>query len=273
MPKADAVSTTGMRPLLKDRVVLVTGAATGIGEAVARLAAEEGALVMVHDVNEDGARNVAESIGPEMGVVIADLIDDDAPTRIIAETISHFGRLDGLVNNAADTSRSNPDTEDPGHFDRIIRVNVRAPLFLTLAARPHFKAQGAGVVVNVGSINAYSGEPDLLAYSVSKGALATMTRNLGDTLAREGIRVNQINPGWTLTPNERLLKRQQLGPDWESRLPSYHAPSGRLIRPEEIAAHVVFWLSDAAGPVSGSVFEVEQYPFIGRNPDKSGSTD
>lgn len=252
-------------------MILVTGAATGIGEAVARRAAEEGALVMIHDIDEEGARNVAEAIGPEMGVVVADLKEDDAPERILRATLDHFGRINGLVNNAADTSRSNPDTEDRAHFDQVIRVNVRAPLFLILAARTYFAREGGGVVVNVGSINAYSGEPNLLAYSVAKGALTTMTRNLGDTLARERIRVNQVNPGWTLTPNEEVLKTSDLGDGWEARLPASSAPSGRIFRPTEIAEHVVFWLSEAAGPVSGTVIDVEQYPMIGRNPEKVDS--
>lgn len=260
-------------PLLNDRVILVTGSATGIGEAIARRAASEGALVMVHDRDEAGAREVAETIGPETGVVVADFEQDSAPERIIAATIERYGRIDGLVNNAALTTRSNVDNADAAHFDRMIRVNLRAPFLMIQAALPHFRQAGRGVILNIGSVNAYCGEPDLLVYSITKGGMMTMTRNLGDVLAREGIRVNQINPGWTLTPNELRMKEEHgLGPDWESRLPRLYAPSGRIFRPEEVAAHAVFWLSDAAGPVSGSVYEIEQHPFIGRNPDKSGST-
>lgn len=258
--------------LLDRRVVLVTGSATGIGEAIARRAAGEGALVMVHDRDEAGARAVVESIGPDTGIVIADLEDDDAPERILAATVARFGRIDGLVNNAALTTRCNADTIDQQQFDRMIRVNLRAPLFLILAALEHFRGQRRGVVLNVGSVNAYGGEPNLLAYSITKGGLATMTRNLGDALAPEGVRVNQINPCWTLTPNERRMKEAEgLGTGWETRLPKRYAPSGRVFEPDEIAAHAVFWLSDAAGPVSGQVVDVGQYPFIGRNPDKSGS--
>lgn len=256
-------------PLLNERVVLVTGSGTGIGAAIVQRAAAEGARVMVHDRDETAAREVAESVGVDTGLVLADLEDEDAPARIIEATVDRFGRIDALVNNAALTTRSNVDSVDLAHFDRMMRVNLRAPFFLIQAALPHFRKQGGGVVLNVGSVNAYSGEPDLLAYSITKGGLMTMTRNLGDALAREGIRVNQINPGWTLTPNERRLKEAHgFGADWEKRVPVAYAPSGRIFRPEEVAAHAVFWISDAAGPVSGCVYEIEQHPFIGRNPEK-----
>jgi NAD(P)-dependent dehydrogenase (short-subunit alcohol dehydrogenase family) len=104
---------------------------------------------------------------------------------------------------------------------------------------------------------------------MTKGALMTMTRNLADAHAAEHIRINQLNVGWTLTENERRQKEiDGLGSDWEADLPKLFAPSGRIFRPHEIAAHAVFWLSDMTGPVTGTVYEIEQHPFIGRNPDK-----
>ena len=256
-------------PLLPERVVLVTGAATGIGEAISRRALAEGAFVMLHDRDPDVVK-LAQGLGPSAAAVVADLVDERAPFRIVEAVIGRFHRIDALVNNAALTSRSNIDCADAAHFDLMVRVNVRAPFLLIKEALPHFRRQRRGVVLNVGSVNAYAGEPNLLVYSITKGALMTLTRNLGDALASEGIRVNQINPGWTLTENERRLKQEEgLGTDWESRIPTKYAPSGRLFRPEEVAAHAVFWLSDASGPVSGSVYEIEQHPFIGRNPDKA----
>jgi NAD(P)-dependent dehydrogenase (short-subunit alcohol dehydrogenase family) len=98
----------------------------------------------------------------------------------------------------------------------------------------------------------------------------TLTRNLGDALHRShGVVVNQINPGWVLTENEARRKREHgLADDWPASLPPVYAPSGRILRPEEIAEGAVYWLSDAAGPVSGCVVELEQYPAMGRNPDK-----
>ena len=102
----------------------------------------------------------------------------------------------------------------------------------------------------------------------------TLTRNLGDALFREeGVRVNQINPGWVLTENEAARKRSHgLSDNWPAHLPREFCPAGRLIRPEEIAAAAVYWLADECGPVSGQVVDLEQHPFIGRNPPKNAST-
>ena len=102
----------------------------------------------------------------------------------------------------------------------------------------------------------------------------TMTRNLGDTLHREdGVRVNQINPGWVLTETEELRKKQHgLAADWYTKVPRVYAPAGRILLPKEIAAAAVYWLADESGPISGQVVDLEQHPFIGRNPPKDQST-
>lgn len=253
--------------MLKDKAILITGSTTGIGEAAARRCAAEGASVMVHGRDEERAREVAGEIGA--AYVIGDLGNPSMAPELVEAVVSEYGRIDGIVNNAALTTRSNLEETTADIFDRVIGVNLRAPLLLIRAALPHFRRQGGGVVVNVGSINALCGEPNLLAYSVSKGGLVTLTRNLADAHAAEGIRINHINVGWTLSENERKLKIEEgLGEGWETRLPAQFAPSGRIFTTDEIAAHIVFWLSDAAGPVSGTVFEVEQYPVIGRNPHK-----
>lgn len=258
-----------LSPLLSNKVILVTGSTTGIGEAIARRCVEEGAQVMIHGLEEACALRLSEEFGAAAGYVLADLQDATSPARIVEAVIDRFGRLDGVVNNAALTLRSNIDTTDAALFDRIIAVNVRAPLLLIQAAVPCFRKQGGGVVLNIGSVNALGGEPNLLAYSISKGALLTMTRNLADALGPEHIRVNQFNVGWTLTENERRIKQAEGLPEgWDTRLPRFFAPAGRIFRPEEVAAHAVFWLSDAAGPVSGTVLEIEQHPMVGRNPDK-----
>lgn len=256
-----------MSARLNGKVLLVTGSTTGIGEAVARRCADEGASIMVHGRDENRARRVSEDVG---GAYFAgDLQDPSIPARLVDAVVKRFGRLDGIVNNAALTTRSNIDETSPEVFDRIIAVNLRAPLLVIRAAMPHFRRQGGGVVVNVGSINALSGEPNLLAYSISKGGLQTLSRNLADAHAAEGVRINHLNVGWTLTENERKMKSEEgLGPGWETQLPTQFAPSGRIFYPDEIAAHVAFWLSDEAGPVSGAVYEIEQYPMVGRNPDK-----
>ena len=252
---------------LTNKVIIITGSTTGIGEAIARRCAAEGARVLIHGLEPGLGDIVAADLNAPL--VIADLADPATPAQLVATALEAYGKIDGLVNNAAWILRGQIDSVTPEIFDRIMAINCRAPLLLIKEALPHLAAT-RGSVVNIGSVNAYCGEENLLPYSISKGALMTLSRNLGDTLMRQhGVRVNQINPGWVLTANEQLAKQAVgMAEDWPSHLPALFAPSSRIFRPEEIAEPAIYFLSDAAGPVSGQVLNVEQYPFIGRNPPK-----
>ncbi len=256
---------------LKEKVILVTGSTTGIGKAIAKRCVAEGARVLIHGLERAEGEKVAASIGKDRAsLYIEDLTAEGAPERLVAHALSAFGRLDAVVNNAALVISSNIDTTDAALLQKVFAVNTSAPLLLIKAALPHL-ARSKGSVLNIGSVNAYCGEPDLLAYSLSKGALMTLTRNLGDTLFRQsGVRVNQINPGWVLTENEIERKRAQgMEEDWYKNLEPMHAPAGRILSPEEIAAAAIYWLAEESGPVSGQVVEIEQYPLIGRNVSKN----
>ncbi len=255
---------------LKDKTVIVTGSSTGIGEAIARCVVQEGGRVLVHGLEAEDVHRVAADLGPAAAAHVDDLEDPDSAERTVAAALKAFGRIDALVNNAAWVIASSIRETDAEHFDRVLRINTRAPLLLIRAALDHL-SQARGSVVNIGSVNAYSGEDILLPYSISKGALMTMTRNLGDCLHRQyGVRVNQVNPGWVLTENEKARKvLHGMSEDWYEHLPPAFAPSGRIMRPEEIAAAVLYFLDEASGPISGAVFECEQFPLIGRNPPKS----
>jgi NAD(P)-dependent dehydrogenase (short-subunit alcohol dehydrogenase family) len=255
---------------LQDKVILVTGSTTGIGEAIARRAIAEGARVMLHGRDADRGNSLVAEFGTRASLIAADLADPTAPPRVIDATVAAFGRLDGLVNNAASVARNDLHATDAAFFDQMMAVNVRAPLLLIQNAHRHLKAS-RGCVLNIGSINAYCGEPQLLAYSISKGALMTLSRNLADALCYDGIRVNHFNVGWVLTPNEYKQKIADGMPaDWPEQIAPAYAPSGRIMSPEKIAAAAVYWLSDESRPISGSVVELEQYPIIGRNPAKQG---
>ena len=254
---------------LRDKVILVTGSTTGIGEGMARLFVREGARVMIHGTRPDAAKKIASELGENASFVIGPLDDPNVPAQLVAETMARFGRMDGLVNNAAAIARGNLDSTDLASFDRTLAINLRAPFLLIQAALPHFRKQGGGRVLNIGSINGYCGEANQLAYSISKGGLMTLTRNLADAHGPEGIRVNQFNVGWTLTPNEYELKKKEgLPDDWPTKVPKTFAPSGRLLSPEDIAWAAVYFLSDEAALVNGAVLDLEQYPLIGRNPLK-----
>jgi len=259
---------------LKDKVIIVTGSNTGIGKAIAIRCVKEGAKVVLHGLEEEWGKEVLAEVGEENAVLhIQDLDEEDAPDNLVELALEKFGKLDAVVNNAAIVASSNLHTTDKKYLQHLLDVNTIAPFLLIKSALQYLTEQ-RGAVLNIGSVNAYSGEPNLLAYSISKGALMAMTRNLGDTLHREnGVRVNQINPGWVLTETEMIRKKQHgLADDWYKDLPPVYAPAGRILWSAEIAAAAVYWLSDECGPVSGQVVDLEQYPFIGRNPPKDTST-
>jgi NAD(P)-dependent dehydrogenase (short-subunit alcohol dehydrogenase family) len=253
---------------LADKVVLVTGSTTGIGEAIARRAVAEGARVLIHGRDERRGKSLVAELGSNTTLHVDDIADPAAPKRIIQAAIDAFGKLDSLVNNAASVQRSNLSNTDADVFDKLIAINLRAPMLLIQAAVPHLKLS-RGCVLNIGSLNGYCGEANLLAYSMSKGGLMTMSRNLADALGPDRVRVNHFNVGWVLTPNEYKQKiADGLPPDWPERVPRTKAPSGRLLKPEEIAAAAVYWIGDESYPISGSIVDMEQHPVIGRNPPK-----
>jgi len=259
---------------LQNKVIIVTGSTTGIGKAIALRCVAEGARVVVHGLEKDLGETVISQLGKDKAVLLTeDISMEDAPGRLVDIAVKTFGKLDAVVNNAAAVLSSNIQTTDIAFFEKVLRINLLAPFALIKAALPYL-TKTKGCVLNIGSVNAYSGEPNLLAYSVSKGGLMTLTRNLGDTLHREyGVRINQINPGWVLTEREIERKREHgLNDDWYAEIPRVYAPAGRILLPEEIAAASIYWLADEAGPVSGQVVDLEQHPFIGRNPPKDTST-
>jgi len=252
--------------LLKDKVVLVTGSSAGIGAAIARHCVAEGARVMIHGHDAEEVQAMKKELGDAASAYCCDFFKTGVKNVLVQKTVDAFGRIDVLINNAGIYPRNDIDDLSEDLFDRVMMVNLKVPMFLVQAAVPHFRKQGGGVVVNIGSINAYCGQTDILVYSASKAGLMAMTRNLGDALGPDHIRVNQLNVGWTVTDNEHFLKISEGFPEgWESHIPRTYAPSGRLLRPDDIAKHAVFWASEQSAPVSGQVYELEQYPVIGRN--------
>ena len=195
---------------LQDKVIIVTGSCTGIGKAIASRCVAEGASVVINGVQRELGEELLAELGDDNAALhIEDLTNEDCQQRLVDLAVERFGRVNAVVNNAALIATGNIHTTDSGLFMKMLATNTLAPFRLIQAALPHLR-QTRGCVLNIGSVNAYCGEPDLLPYSVSKGALMTMTRNLGDTLMREdGVRVNQINPGWTLTEAEQKRKLEE----------------------------------------------------------------
>ena len=246
---------------LSGQVIVITGSTQGLGEAIARLAADSGAAGIVV-TGRDVARGqaVAESLPCPAQFVAADLADAAGPPAIIAAALERFGRIDGLVNAAALTDRSTMLNGDVAHWNRMFSVNARAPYFMMQGAIADMLGRKApGSIVNILSINIHCGAPDLAVYSATKGALATLTRNAANAHLRDRIRVNGIVMGWTLTPAEHQMQSVTLGrgDGWLDEVNATR-PLGRLLTPEELARLTVFLLSDASGLMTGSLIEMEQ---------------
>lgn len=256
---------------LAGKIAIVTGATSGVGAGIAREFALQGARVMVsgRDV-ERGQRLIDETVAAgapreHLSFHPVDLVNVEQCRSLIARAVEVFGGLDVLVNNAADTRRGNVENTTVELWDYHMAVNLRAPFVLTQAAVPHFKARGGGSVVNIGSVNAYSGETKLVSYSASKGGLMTFTRNAASYLNRYRIRVNQLNIGWTLTEGEDKVMRQDTGrEDWLEQATKTR-PFGRLLYPRDIALAALYFASDESALITGGVLDMEQAPVFARD--------
>jgi NAD(P)-dependent dehydrogenase (short-subunit alcohol dehydrogenase family) len=242
---------------LDGKVIVVTGSTQGLGAAIARRAASLGAegIVVTGRDRERGAQ-----IADELGAVFvrADLGDVDDCRRVITACEERFGRLDGLVNAAGLSTRGTLEDTSVELWDRLFAVNVRAPFLLMQGAAPLMRRGGGGAVVNIITMASHGGEPVLMAYSASKGALATLTRNVGNALRPDRIRVNGLNIGWTATEGEHGVQTGVGEPDDWLADADANAALGRLLRPEDIAPMVTHLLSDAASMVTGSVMDFDQ---------------
>jgi len=252
--------------LLEGKVMLITGSSSGIGLATAKEAVKYGAKVIPHGSSRAKLTEASKAVGDAPNILV-DLARPDCAEAIIGEAMTMHGRIDVLVNNAAIFPRTDIRSSDGTAFDRIFAINTRAPLLLSREVIRIMETGGrGGSIVNIGSVNAYCGQPDLLVYSMSKGALMTMTRNMADFCAPLGVRINQLNVGWTLTETEIETQRALGRPDdWQSTVPKLFAPHGKILSPEEVAEHVIFWASARSGPITGQIYDVELYPFLGRN--------
>jgi NAD(P)-dependent dehydrogenase (short-subunit alcohol dehydrogenase family) len=252
-------------PRLDGKVIIVTGGTQGVGEAVAVHAARAGARgVVICGRQQDRGEHVAQELaglGCEAEYVRADLSSADDCRTIVHRCDEQFGRVDGLVNAAADTNRGTlQDTT----------VNVRAPFLLVQeASKIMIREHIAGSIVNVLSVAAYCGLEILVSYSSSKGALSTFTKNVANSLRQHRIRVNGINLGWTDTPAEHDVQRAQGSPDNWLELAEQQSPFGRLLKPDDVGHLATYLLSDDSGVLTGSNIDFSQR-VMGRFPPETG---
>ena len=236
--------------MLRDRRILITGGARGLGRKFAEAALGAGARVAIADILEDEGRAAAKEIGAAF--VSLDLGRPASIEACAGKAAETLGGLDGLVNNGAITSSGGKtlDELDVEVWDRVMTVNVRGTWLMTRAAAPHLRAAGAGRVINIASDTALWGAPRLLAYVASKGAVIAMTKSMARELGPDRITVNAVAPGLT------LVEATEYVPAERHRLYQEGRAIGRAQLPEDVCGAVTYLLSDAAGFVTGQLLAV-----------------
>lgn len=235
----------------KDKVVIVTGGASGIGEASVRAFAREGAKVAIADYAEHG-QALADELGTDKALFIKiDVTDSEAVQAMIAQTVNKFGRLDVMFANAGIAADGPVDELEESAWQRTIDINLSGVYLCDKYAIQQFLKQGGGVIVNCGSIHSRVGKRGVTAYAAAKGGVKLLTQTLGIEYGDKGIRVNAVCPGYIDTP---LLK--DIPDDIKEKLVTLH-PMGRLGSAEEVANAVLFLASDEASFVTGSSLMVD----------------
>jgi len=237
---------------LKDKVALITGAARGLGFAIAKRFIEDGAKVVLSDIDEKTGAEAAKSLGANAHFVACDVGDANAVDALVKATVEKFGAIDILVNNAGIVSPADFLDVKENDFDRVLRVNVKGSFLAGQAAAKQMVAQiksgkKPGAIINMSSINSLVALPNHAPYAVSKGGVAQLTRVMALSLAPHGIRVNAIGPGSIATD---MLASVAKDPALKRKLLS-RTPLQRIGRPEEIASIASFLASDDASYITG----------------------
>ncbi|SDP68551.1 SDR family NAD(P)-dependent oxidoreductase [Desulforhopalus singaporensis] len=244
----------------KDKVVVITGGAGGVGKALVRLFAASGARIMISDINEESCRDVAEearSLGADAQYLAGNLREKQYCEQLIATAAEKFGGVDILLNNAGIIPRGTIEETTDEMWFTAMDVNLNAVFFLSRAVLPHMKQRGGGSIVNTSSVwGTYPG-PGHVAYCTSKGAVAALTKNLGRDCAPLGIRVNAVCPHEINTPMIRTgFERRGLDPDKAIEELNKTVPLGRIAEPDDIADVIAFLASDKARYIAGETVEV-----------------
>lgn len=235
------------RRRFESKVAVITGAASGIGAATARLLAREGAHVVLADLNDEGGKSIAADLGPTAMAVKCDVSVAADVEALIRAAIDRHGRIDILFNNAGIGSFGNTVELPPADWERVIAIDLHSVYYACHFAIPHMPAGSA--IVNTASISGLGGDYRFAAYNAAKGAVVNYTKALAIDHARDGIRVNAICPGLVDTPiTSGLQQLPGLREEWQKRIPLQ-----RAAKPEEMANVVAFLASDEASYVTGTI--------------------
>ena len=239
---------------LHDKVALITGGASGMGQSEAVLFAKEGAKVVVADVLETEGQKVADSLGGAGRFVRLDVTSEAAWQQAIAAAVSAFGKLDVLINNAGISGTFDPDTLSTSAWDRLMDVNAKGTFLGMKHAIPAMEKAGGGAIVNISSVSGFVGQNGIhMAYNASKGAVRLMTKSAAVQYARSGIRVNSVHPG--VLPAMRSSKATA-DPAFRQKMLA-GVPMRREGRVEEVAYAVLFLASDEASYITGTELVVD----------------
>lgn len=245
---------------LPHKVAIITGAGAGIGEAIALRFAEEGARLVLNDINPAAVERVREKIaaqGGEAVTAVADISRDEPAATLSARAMEAFGAIDVVVNNAADFTQKNIEAATVEDWHRVLSVNVVGTALVAKHAIPHMKQHG-GSIVNVASMSGIIAQPDFATYNASKGAVITLTRCMALDLAPHNIRVNSVCPGCVLTTaSYREIERLGLTfEQWRDQATAGHMLK-RLGEPREVANTVLFLASDEATFITAATVMVD----------------
>lgn len=246
---------------LDGKVAVVTGAGSGIGQAIAFCFAVQGATIRILDLNEKAAKGTCEKVksaGGEASFHACDVSSQRAVGAGFAE-LFRFGRIDILVNNAGVSHIGTVESTTEEDFDRLLRINVKGYYNCMHATVPHMREKGGGIILNVASIAGSAGLPDRFAYSMSKGAVIAMTYSVARDYLAHNIRCNCISPARVHTPFvDDYLKRTYPGrePEMFDKL-AKSQPIGRMAEPEEVASLALFLCSDAASFITGADYPLD----------------
>ena len=239
---------------LKDKVAVITGAANGIGRAVAETFAREGARLMLADLMEEELERVAAAIrqnGGEAQTFVCDVTDRSRVERLIAETSAQFGRLDIVVNNAGITADAQLVKMTEEQWDRVIDVNLKGVFNVAQAAARVMKEQGSGVILNASSIVGLYGNFGQTNYAATKWGVNGMTKTWARELGKYGIRVNAVAPGMIATAMTEKMPRHVLD------MMAQKTPLGRVGTPQEVANGYLFLASDEASFITGAILSID----------------
>jgi NAD(P)-dependent dehydrogenase (short-subunit alcohol dehydrogenase family) len=244
---------------LAGKCAFVTGAASGLGKAIACAYVAEGARVAVADIEETGGRAVAAALGPGALFLHHDVTDEEAWRRNLAAAAAAFGRLDTLVNNAGIAIVGNIERTTLEDWRRVQAINVEGVFLGCKHALPYLRAAGGGAIVNMSSVAGIIGDPSLAAYCASKAAVRLLTKSVALHCARrkDGIRCNSIHPVFTATPMVEAMLADARDPAQKRAALEACVPLGRLGEPEDIAAAAVYLASEEARFVTGTELVID----------------